>query len=104
MAKFTDSDIIKIRELRAEGKSCKELAELFNTRYERISRICTRKNWAQVAGGPTADTFLSLRKKINNSQKNEIRALQISGMTYRSIGRIYGIGKSRIGRIVRSET
>lgn len=45
-AKFTESDIRKIRELRAQGMMQKDIAAMFNTNPKNISDITRRYSWA----------------------------------------------------------
>jgi hypothetical protein len=46
-AKFTEKDILKIRSLATKMKQS-EIAQLFNTRQQNISRIVNRKRWTHI--------------------------------------------------------
>jgi hypothetical protein len=45
---LTESDIPKIRKLRAEGKKLKEIAELFGVGTVAICQVATGKTWAHI--------------------------------------------------------
>lgn len=47
-AKLTKEDVIKIRKLRKDGLTCKQIGEMFNVTGSLISCIDRRKAWAHV--------------------------------------------------------
>lgn len=49
-AKLTDSDVVLIRKIRADGKLLKTIAEMFDVSIATIGRITTGKNWTHVNG------------------------------------------------------
>lgn len=48
MAKITESDVLKIYELRKGGMSQRAIAELFNISGTQVSNICAGKNWTHL--------------------------------------------------------
>jgi transposase len=46
--KFTEADILRIYELVDQGKSRKQIAEIFNVAAETISHIATGRNWKHL--------------------------------------------------------
>ena len=47
-AKFKEEDIIRMRELRSQGKKLSELAKEFGIDQQYVSLICTRKVWKHI--------------------------------------------------------
>jgi DNA invertase Pin-like site-specific DNA recombinase len=48
-AKFTANDILKIRKMREEGISIKDIAKQFNTKEKYLYKIINRERWAWLS-------------------------------------------------------
>ncbi len=48
MHKLVDVDVLRIRELHANGKTCKEIGPMFRVTPSMISLIVRRKNWTHL--------------------------------------------------------
>lgn len=83
-----------IRQLRADGMSCAEIARKWETDPRRISAICR----GMIYKEPLPAGFRN-RAKLEDAQVREIRQALANGESYASIGRRFGVGARSVWNI-----
>lgn len=114
-SKLTADDVLRIRELRAGGKTYREIGEEFGISDGHAANIATGNAWSHI--GPTPDvakgiSALSTRSRGERSSKAkmteakviEIRRLRSSGVTLRAIADMYGIADRSVSAIAKGES
>jgi hypothetical protein len=96
-ARFTEAQVIEMRERRAAGEPLSQIATVFGTAKGAVQDIVTGKTWAHV-GGSTAST--SRRNRLSETQVDEVKYLVKVGTPQNIVAGQYGVSPSYISQLV----
>lgn len=108
-AKFTEEEVLNMRELYARGTLINQIAAIFKASKETIRAIIRGESWTHV-GGPIQTGCLipqgeaSSAARITELQVREIRAAHKSGIGSTTLAKRYPISKNSILKLLRGET
>jgi hypothetical protein len=102
-----ESQVLEIRELRANGEKIRVIAEKYGVSQGAISMIVYRNNWVHLPSPapreiPLACEVVEKRqgKRFKESQVLEIRRLRSEGLELKVIAEMYGVSLSAISGVV----
>lgn len=101
-ARFTNEEIVEMRERRVRGETTVQLAKAFKTSPGHVSEITRGRMWPE-AGGPiyhakTRKTYD--RGKLKPHQVREIRRQSALGVKHRILAEKYGVEPTAIAKVV----
>jgi hypothetical protein len=96
-ARFTEADVLTIREAHAAGTTRRKLAEDYATSVSQVSYIVTGQAWAHV-GGPLVTR--KTKQRLSDEEVARIRELVESGTKQSVVARLFGIHQSHVSKIV----
>lgn len=97
-AKFSDSEVLEMRAIQAEGWTFARIAERFNTDISTVSDIVHGKNWKHL---PFASEIRTNRKILSRQAVDSIVALGASDLCHREIAMQFGVTRSAISTLLR---
>jgi len=109
-ARFTDADVLNIRQAYANGFTQTELMEIFETGQASISNIVNGRIWKHVGGPITRQKQPDVTRlvgvnnhnsKLNPDKVRYIRKAHSEGATVASLAREFGVNESPVWRIIR---
>lgn len=97
-SKITEEEVMRIKNLRVEGNTYKEIAKIMKVDYSNVRNILSGNTWKHI------EIELPILKnkrnvKISNEQIIEIRRLREGGLDIKSITDIFNISNSYARRI-----
>lgn len=98
--RFTDKEVLMIREARAHGQSARELAQQWSVDPHTIWRLCVGRSYTHVAGPRIQQGD---GKKLNWEIVKQIRDARRAGATLASLAQKYGVDQSYISLIVNNK-
>lgn len=97
--RFTEVQVFEMRNLAAQGKTRKEIAELFEIKkLDTVSDICSGKRYADFPG-PITKSFPFVYGRLAPEQVRKIRMLREQGKSLRQISTQFRISLSTVSRI-----
>lgn len=96
--RLSEEDVIKIRELRAEGKNAEFIAPLFGISKTTVSHICVGRTWKHVKGPLTKASPDQYIDGISLEKRFLIRKLALEGLMGTQIRDIVKVGQTTIYR------
>lgn len=110
LAKFTDSDVLHVRNLYATGKyTTQDLSSMYAVDNTTIHSILLGKSY-RSAGGPLVETTRSLYgenhhlAKLTDDKVIQIRSLHVGGTSQNRLSKLFGVSRQAISMIVKGET
>jgi hypothetical protein len=100
-ARFTEDDIVAMREAVANGEDRRSLAERYGTSVAQISYVVTGKTWAHV-GGPIQP--VKAKQRLSAEDVKEIRQQAAAGVSQASLAVRFGVDRSHVNKIVRGRS
>jgi transposase-like protein len=89
-ARFTEAQVVAIREARQGGSSYAELGRQYSARSDTIRNLCLGYTYGDV-GGPIGGSSTA-RRKIDEKLAREVKAAHSEGMSYKKVCEEFGIG------------
>lgn len=96
-SRFTEVQVIEIREAHAAGEDLGSLAKRFETSKTQIFCIVTGKTWKHV-GGPIR--VARVKQRLSQEDVDEIRRLVAGGCSQGIVAESFGIDRSHVSKIV----
>jgi hypothetical protein len=94
-ARFTEAQVIEMRERRAAGELLAQIAVDFDTSKTVVHQIVTGKWWIHV-GGPVQ--VAAKRQRLSDDDIVEMRRLVSEGVRQREVARIFGVDPSHVSK------
>lgn len=109
---LTEDDVLRIRQLFAEGKSRFEIAQIFNVDADNVYRIAHGDRWKHVPGAVPKGHRPELKRgekngsaKLNDASVQEIRKLWRTGnYSQEALSKMFGVGSTTISYIIHFKT
>lgn len=108
---LTESQVLEIRELRANGEKIRVIAEMYGVSQGAISGAVYRSNWTHLpspAPKKIVPVCVAVEKRegsrFKESQVLEIRRLRFEGLKLKVIAEMYGVSQGAIAMIVYRHT
>jgi hypothetical protein len=95
-SRFTDAQVIEMRQWAAEGMNYGEIARRVGTRCHVVNMIVHGRRWAHIPGA------LPLKKRSARVFADEIRRMKAEGFTQRFIAAKLNFSEPAISRVARS--
>lgn len=107
--KLSESDVLKLRDMRKRGASIPYLEKLFGIARGQVSQICNGKVWGHL-GLDKIRMDCRRRGESNNKSKLStekviaIRNLHSTGVSFKALARQFGISDQAISNVVKLKT
>ena len=96
-ARFTEADVLAMRERAANGESLATIAGDYGTSKTQVSFVVTGTTWAHV-GGPTRK--VAKRQRLADGDVAEIRRLVATGLSQSEVARRFEIDPSYVSQLI----
>lgn len=104
-AKLTESQVIEIRDLLLQKKlTLRQISEMFCVSSMAISDINIGRRWLHVEGIGGRLNSMRPNLKLNSDKVKQIKQLLAKGMSFRKIGKQFGVNHKTISSISRNQT
>ncbi len=100
MSKLTESQAIKMIELRKNNMCVSEIAKLFKVTSGNVSMITSGRRWKHLGG----DIKIIKKPRIKQETKNQIITLFKNGETHQKIANKFNMNQSTVTRIINRNT
>ena len=94
---LTETKVLEIRKLRADGTKFRVIAEMYGVSLSAIAMVVYRYNWTHL---PSAASEKPYRSRLEESQVLEIRRLRSEGLKLKVIAEMYSVSLSAISGVV----
>jgi transposase len=98
---LTESQVLEIRELRANGTKLRIIAEMYGVSLSAIAMVVYCYNWAHL---PSAVPEKRHSSCLEEAQVLEIRRLRLEGLKFKEIAKMFGVSQGAITGVVYRHT